>query len=415
MDLKAFEEQLKGNVQPVASTEMSEMEQFEQMLKAGAGAPQPQQPGTIQVKKSIVLSHVSDTTGCGHIRNIFPMTFLNNLFGKSGEMLTITSPVFIHQTDILARCRSIFFQRQMTKEHYEILLQYKNAQPQLKYRMVWDMDDFIWGHNEEQGGTVDDGVPTYNFGAPNITDEVKEYSVKIMNLMDICTFSTQYLADYAKNVLKVTPPCVVVPNAVPSYFWGADEKKPITERIKKPHVLYTGSPTHYHNGRKMLGDFDNAWKDWVIKSVNEDKIEFTVMGGLPWFFEVIKDKINVIEWVDSFRYHMVVKSLNADFGIAPLVPNNFNHSKSDIKHIELCTQGVASIGTVFTNGKPSPYDNNEITLPDNCTIEDIDAVFNKYCEPEAYNQVVKNQYEMMKRDGRYLESPQYVNLLTSIF
>lgn len=414
VDLKAFEAQLKGESAPAqASTANDEMAQFEQMLKGQN--PQAQQPHMQQVKKSIILSHVSDTTGCGHIRNIFPMTFLNNLFGKTGDLLTITSPVFIHQTDILARARSIFFQRQMTKAHYDILVQYKQAQPNLKYKMVWDMDDFIWGANEEQGGDKEDGVPTYNFGSPNIGDEVKEYSVKIMNLMDVCTFSTQYLADYAKNVLKVKPPCIVLPNAIPSYFWGLEKKKPITERIEKPSVLYTGSPTHYHNGRRLLGDFENAWKDWVIKSVNEDKIKFTCMGGLPWFFEEIKDKITVIDWVDSFRYHLAVKSVNADFGIAPLVPNNFNYSKSDIKHIELCSQGIASIGTVFSNGKPSPYDGNELKLPDTCTVEDIDAMFDKYCEPEHFNEVIEKQYEMMERDGRFLESPQYVNLLTSIF
>ena len=150
-------------------------------------------------------------------------------------------------------------------------------------------------------------------------------------------------------------------------FGGNTIKNDIVEDIKKPRVLYTGSPTHYNNNEKLLGDWDNAWKDWVIKSVENDKIEFVVMGGLPWFLEEIKEKITVVPWVDSYRYHIAVKEQRAHFGIMPLVPNNFNHGKSDIKAIEHYADGVVCIGTTFTNGKPSPYDNNPVTIPDNCT------------------------------------------------
>ena len=90
-ELKEFQKQLKESVdkKPV------NVKDFEKQIK------QPPQTQKKKVEKSLVLSFVSDATGCGHIRNVFPMTFLNGVFGKTGKFMTIVSPVFITQTDII--------------------------------------------------------------------------------------------------------------------------------------------------------------------------------------------------------------------------------------------------------------------------------------------------------------------------
>lgn len=410
-DLQSFEAQLKKNLKKEKPTELAE---FEAQLKQNNNTSSPNQiapPGTkkIKVQKNLIISYVSDATGCGHIRNVFPMNFLNGLFAKSGKLLTIVTPFFIVQQDMLARARTLFFQRQMSPEHLASLQQYKKMQPQFKYKMVWEMDDFIWGLNEEQGGDKEDGVPSYNFGAKNITKEIKKSSVEIMKLMDTCTFSTQFLADYCKKTFKLDANCVCIPNVLPKFFWGEEQKPDITKKLKKPRVLYNGSPTHYHNVRKLKGDFKNSWYDWVIKSVKEDKIDFHVMGGLPWFFESIKDKVTMYDWIDSYRYHNLVKSVNADLAIMPLVPNNFNYGKSDLKYLEMTAIGAPAIGTVFTNGKTSPYDVCQLQMPDNCTVEDIDKMFNELLEPERYNEVKNAQYKWMEESGRWMEDPKYIN------
>lgn len=394
--LANFEAQLKNTINPSVTPMQS-------------NPVQPQQnKQTIKVRKNIVLSFPSDFTGCGHIRNIFPMTYLSNLYGKSGQLITMVAPFYIRQTDVLARARSLFFQRQMTKQQFNIVNNYKSLQHELKYKMVWDMDDMIWGKNELEGGTKECGVPSYNFGEKNIGDEVREWSVKIMNLMDTCCFSTQYLADYAKNVCKTTSNCVVVPNAIPKFFWGGMKKADRTQRKEKLRVLITSSPTHYHNQKKLKGDFDNAWLDWLLTSVKNEKIELVCMGGLPFFFEEIKDKIKVINWVSSFEYHTVVKKQKADICIGPLVPNDFNHAKSDIKYIESCANSTPFIGTTFTNGKPSPYDDCLLTVKDNCTVDDIEEIVEKLREPEFFNKIKNDQFDMLDKKGRWVESPEYI-------
>jgi len=368
-----------------------------------------QQGNVVKIQKNLVLSYVSDSTGCGHIRNIFPMTYLNSIFGKTGRFNIVISPIMLFQHDILLRTRSIFFQRTMSPGHLKAIQMYKDAQKKYGFKMIYDIDDFIWDGPDE-GETI----PEYNFGKQGITTEVQKSSLEIMNQMDVVCTSTDFLGNYIRDHGVTKPKIVTVYNAVPQYFWGPHRKRPIKNKIEKPRVIYTGSPTHYNNQTHLKGDWENAWCEWVLKNVKDNKIEFCCMGGLPFFFESIKNKIKIVNWVNSYQYHLPIKSFGADFGIAPLVPNYFNYSKSDIKHIEYCSLGMVSIGTTFTNGKPSPYDNNSVSVNDKCTFQDIQNVFDEYCEPENYNRVVKEQYAKMDADGRWLESNKYVKLLTGI-
>jgi len=421
--LEDFTNKLKENMapNPVTQPEVNKVKtvaDFEAKLKQQVGnlasVSNKTNQKEIKIAKNLVVCFPSDFTGCGHIRCIYPTMFLNSIYGKSGKMICITAPFYIKQTEILQRARTMYFQRHMTQQAFGMLSNYKQLQKELKYKMVWDMDDMIWGKNELLGGSKKTGVPSYNFGYKNIGDEVREYSVKIMNLMDTCTFSTQYLVDFVKEKFDPQTELKVVPNCVPQFFWGDRVREDKTEPIKKLKVLYTGSPTHYSNFSKALGDFDNAWRKWVIESVNNETIDFICMGGLPWFFESIKDKITVYSWVDSMRYHNFAKNVKADIGIMPLVPNDFNHAKSDIKYIEYCALSLPAIGTVFTNGKPSPYDNCELTVKDNCTVDDINEVVDKLRQPKYYNNIKNKQFKMLSEKGRWMESVEYVKLVTSV-
>lgn len=192
-NLNDFESQLKATLAntpnpPEKPLALSDFEnQLKQNLDQNKGinpmvGPMQQNMGNvnpntkmIKVQKNIVLSFPSDFTGCGHIRNIFPMSFLSNLYGKSGQLICMIAPFYIRQIDVLAKSRTLFFQRQMNQPQYEIVKNYKNIQKDLKFKMVWDMDDMIWGKNEWQGGSKKTGVPTYNFGHRNIDDGVRKW------------------------------------------------------------------------------------------------------------------------------------------------------------------------------------------------------------------------------------------------
>lgn len=366
-------------------------------------------PPLHKVKKNIVISVVSDYTGCGHIRNILPSVYINAIFGKQGAIQVINTPIAINDPTILSRTRTIFFQRTMGPHTPSILMHFKELQKQYKFKMVYDIDDFIWS-----GDSDGEHIPEYNFGREGITPEVSSSAITNMKMMDIVCVSTQFLKDYIASKGIDPNKIVVVHNTLPNYLWGGNKKSPITERIVKPRVLWSSSPTHWHDQIKLAGDMENSWKDWVIKSVKEDKIDYIQMGGCPWFFEEIKDKITIYPWVNSLHYPQTVKSIGADFGIAPLVPNYFNYSKSAIKYQEYCMSGIVGIGSVFTNGKPSPYDISLTQAKDDITVDEIDEMFDRLCEVDVYNDILNEQYKQIEDNDWVTESSGYINLLTNI-
>ena len=368
----------------------------------------------MQVPKNMIFNFISDYAGQGTIRTIWPFSALNAIYAQKGQLISQQLLFFPQEPHILNRARTLYFQRQFHPSHVPIIMYYKNMQHQFKYKMVWEMDDMIWGFNETQGGSKEEGIPSYNKAHDKITAELKAASIEIMNQMDLLTFSTQYLADYVRDELGVTIPSTVVPNTVPMAYWGQDHRADITKDIKKPKVIYTGSPTHYNNQEKLLGDWDNSWKEWVIKSVKNDEIDFTCFGGLPWFFEEIKDKIKIVNWVQSFRLHLDIKAENADFCINPLTPNQFNYSKSDLKLVESSAGGIACVGTTFTNDNPSPYDECKIRVPNNATVEDIDKIMKPFYNKDKFNEVIKSQYKWMSDEGRYTEHAKHINKLVKV-
>jgi hypothetical protein len=360
-----------------------------------------------QIKKNLIMSAVSDTAGVGHIRNIFPLMYMNSLYGKTGNFNVVSSPHIITQHELLIATRAFFLQRRMSPQEVPIVRFLVEQQKKLKFKLVYDIDDFLW-----QGDADEEGLPEYNFGKSTITPEVIKACTEIMQMCDVVCTSTKYLGDYISTNFGIDKKKImVVPNTIPQFFWGTKQKRPIKEAFTKPRVIWTASPTHWNDEKKLAGDMDNAWREWVIKNVKAGKIDYIQMGGCPWFFEEIRNKITVVDWIDSFRYHLKVMQLKPDFSIGPLVPNKFNRAKSDIKYIEQCAVGSVFIGTKFAD---SPYSDCVLTVPADVTVDEIDDLFWKNCKPELYNKALKAQYDMMHRDGRYTESERNVNLLNSI-
>lgn len=418
--LEDFEKQLKSKINNGASSLQDFESQLKKQIKPGpkalngispavtptvtnAGVVDPNKQ-VVKVRKNIVLSFCSDASGCGNLRNVIPMSYLTNLYGKSGQLFCMPVYFYIRQVDILARARTLYFQRQMNEEQYNIVKNYKNLQKDLRYKLIHELDDWVFLSS----------VPNYNFGHKCIDKNIDKYIIKIMNLMDKCCLSTEFLRKYVKEERQVESECVVLPNTVAKFFWGGVKRPDKKERIKKPKILYTGSPTHYSNELKLKGDFDNAWCDYIINAVKHDKIDFVVLGGLPWFFEEIKDKIKFHNWVSTFDYPNLVKSIRADIQIGCLTPNNFNYSKSDLKYLEASASSTPFIGTYFTNGMPSPYDNCLLKVPDNCTPDDIEEIVEKLKEPEFHNKIKNEQFDMLEREGRWTESEKSIKTWLSI-
>jgi hypothetical protein len=379
-----------------------------------------------RIKKNLVISFTFNASGVDHIRNVFWMTYLNSVFAKSyiqdqpPMMRTTMIPEFTFNEKMLMETRTLFFPRIMSPHHMGQIQAYKSLKDRYGYKMVYDIDDFIW-HGEDNG----EDRPIYNASCQRIPKETVDSVEKIMTFMDEICVSTDFLRDYIVNKLKIKQKVTILPNCVPKYFYGPNMRGPIKEKLTKPKFIYTGSPCHYNNEKKMLGDFDNAWREFIIKNVIDDKIDFMCLGGsplmdgsikMPWFFSKISHKIKMVKWHNNYQYHIPILEYKPDFSISPLVQNYFNYSKSNIRFLESCAYGAVFMGTTFTNGKPSPYDGCFSKFPDNCTVSDIEkVVFGELVYPENFNKIIKDQWKYMDNSGSWLESREYMNKLLKIF
>ena len=363
----------------------------------------------LKIQKNLVIATQADSTGCGNLRVAIPMTYLNSLFGRQGNLTTLISPFIIVQHDILLRTRALFLQRIMDPSLSQMFKNLKDMQSRYGYKMIYDIDDYSHNINEEES------VPKYNFGGPSITKQVSDSCINNIKMCDLITSPSKFLLNYYTNNLKVETPTFYLPNVIQQHLWGNKRKKPITNKITKPKIIYPGSACHYHNELKLKGDWESVWYEFIIKGIKDNTIDFICMGGLPWFLESVQNKIKVIPWTSTYTFHMEYMKYKPDFTIAPLVQNYFNASKSDIKFIEAAAAGAVFVGTNWNDPKlPSPYADCPINVMDNSSLQDVEKLFDFYCEPENYNKALEAQYKTMIRDGRYLESEINIKRWTDI-
>lgn len=367
----------------------------------------------MEIKKNIIINFMSDFSGHGTIRNQWPFNTLNSIYAQQDELISINSFSYEISKSLLLRTRVFYFQRQMSSETLKFIKYLKTIQSSYGFKMIWDIDDMLWGFNELQSGKKTEGIPSYNAAWPNITNEIKETTIKIMSLMDKISVSTEFLGTYIKEKLKIKTEIEVIPNTVLESYWGSLDFKPLTADIKKPTVLYTGSPSHYSNKEKLLGDWDNKWKDWVIQSVRNNSINFVVIGGLPWFFECIKDKIEIHDWVMIFKMHLLIKKIKPDFCINPLVPNDFNYAKSDLKLVESVAANMLCVGTVFKD-KPSPFDDSVIKLKHESSVKEIDSKIKEFCKFNKFNNAINKQQNWFTRNHRWTEDSGNIKRLVKL-
>lgn len=369
--------------------------------------------------KSLVLILFGDSSGCSHYRLRW-----NALYYGGHEHLGFTPvlmPFPCFDGGWLARTKCILFQRPVAKQHIELVKRYKALQPKFGYKMVFEVDDQVFDIDGQC-------VPEYNtaslhFKSADTTAVCRE----VLPLFDQIVVSTEYLKRKMEEIFDVHN-ITVIRNVVPRYLWSYPRKREITEDLKKPTVVYSGSPCHYRNPvparqpspqepngfagiSPLKGDMDNAWCDWVLKNVREDKINFVVMGALPYFWEPIKDKIKFIPWVDCNSFPRQVMETNADFSFAPLVNNTFNKCKSSLRFTESCAAGQVFLGTVFDTDKDSPYEEiHELgKVSESATVEQIDEKFWNLCKKENYNKVLNWQYDFVNKGGYWLESDKHAN------
>ena len=164
--------------------------------------------------------------------------------------------------------------------------------------------------------------------------------------------------------------------------------------------FYAGSSSHYNNDKKQYGDFDIPLANYL----KDKKVVF--QGDNPPFF--MKPIAN-IGWTNLNFYPKSIynNTRNVKFTLAPLIDNEFNRSKSDLKYLESCAIGRVCLVSDFEN---SPYNNAHQLqkIPMNASIGQIrDIVENA---KNHYSEILKYQYEYLQNRWLHMHLNEYERL-----
>lgn len=280
-----------------------------------------------------VIQYNSDYSGCGFWRMLWPQLVLN-----------MTNKAHVHHTHLYirdylhySRASVVHMQRQGKETQYNFMSKLALLKERMKFRLVYDADDILFYED----------VPEYNSAKKEIIDpKVHEATKKIIELCDEMTVSTPFLREY---YLKKTSQknISVIPNNIPLFWMGQYYSEELIlnkyrKFIDRPRILFAGGPQHF-DMNLVTPDFRDDFyhvSDAVINSIREFKWVF--VGAMPpVLLPYLKTgEVEYHAWVNLEKYPRFLSNLNCNMAIAPLMENDFNCAKSDIKFLEASALGL---------------------------------------------------------------------------
>lgn len=366
----------------------------------------------INPQKPFVQVITSGGSGCRFYRASMPAFILNWYEGLGIHCIECPSPLM--EPGILGATRSIVLKSCAGWQGLELIKQLKAAQAKFGFKIVNDFDDncFNTEDSHREGDSDFDAINTKTWD-----DNHNKSTIEALKLCDVITVSKQYLKDKfvkATGVENVT----VIPNAVARSMWSLEYRQPLQQDLKQVHLVLTACPQHAvpaHKDEKgndvpeQLGDYASAeWREWVVKHVKDGDIQLTQMGNPSFIWNEIQDKVRSLPWVTPNRFASLVCRLKPDLIIAPLVPNEINRCRSDLRYVEAAVCSSAFLGSDFQD---SPYENTpEICrVPQGFTVEQLDEKLRQLKDRDVYNKLIKDGWDFLRQDGRIMESEQCVN------
>jgi glycosyltransferase involved in cell wall biosynthesis len=341
--------------------------------------------------KSIIV-YPSDKNGCGFYRTFIPLRYM---CVKYPEYHLSEFYAYHFDLNYVRRAAYIRFQRQVTQKQKELMMQYRYQINKCgsKAKMVYELDDLVHG-------IAANNILAYQFYTPSRKNNL----VDIFRMMDTVTFSTGFLKEYYQNNYQINN-SVVIPNFLPKYLWGSCGKRDKARKDKRgrPRVLWAGSASHLGKG----GDLEFLMP--LIKKTLND-IQWVFFGVQP---PELQGMVEFHEWANIYDYAQKLDSIDADMALAPIVDNEFNLAKSDLKILEYSALGLPTIASSIGN-KRGPYD----LIPGLKTLDNnadawYSAIMEWYKNPEEAKKYLEaGQIELSKR---WLENESNIGLYRKVY
>jgi hypothetical protein len=281
-------------------------------------------------KGNVYLNFAADTAGCFFWRIGWPEHHIN--MNNLGESTSLTKMIF--DKNWFRDIKTVKLQRQAStpqKQYFEFL---KSIQAEMGFKIIYEVDDVVF--REE--------IPDYNSGKSSFdNDEIRQNCVDMMRMADEVTVTCKFMRDLF--IQKTGQDKIsVIPNFPPEWWIGHyydsyKIAKNYDKNRKRPRILYSGSGAHFDVKKGGQDDFSHVLK-FIID--NRYKYQFIFIGAFPPQLHpyIQNGEIEFHPWQTLTNYPKFISELNVQLTLAPLMDNNFNKSKSDIKYIEGAVLGI---------------------------------------------------------------------------
>lgn len=349
----------------------------------------------------------SGGSGCRFYRASAPAFTLNWMEGVGVHCIEVPAPLL--EPGIIGATRAIVLKSCAGWQGLELLKQLSAIRQKYPHlRIINDFDDMPFGKNVVLEGDSDFEA----FAAKTWDDKHNECSIECLKLCDLVTTTNKYLA---KKLEEAGAKVMIIPNAVPRSMWSLPRRAPLTEDLKVVNLTLSQCPQHFVPAHKdehgndvaeQIGDFASAeWREWVIKHVKDGDMRVTQMGNASFLWNEIQDKVTSLPWVTPNRFASLMCRTNPDLVIAPMVRNELNRCRSDLRYVEAAVCSAAFLGSDFPD---SPYANvPEISrVPLGATMEQLDEKLRMIKDRDTFNGLIAKGWDFLIQDGRILESEQ---------
>jgi O-antigen biosynthesis protein len=279
------------------------------------------------------INYVADYGGCGFWRVMWPEYLLN----ADSKCIVNTSTLMSFDIKYYQNARAVKIQRQASTAQKMFVHELRKMADQFKFRLIYEIDDIPFRED----------IPDYNkykpsFNNDEIRNNIKDIIETCGNMSVTCNFMKDYFASKVDKSVKID----VIPNYIPKFWMGNyynREKIELNyEQFKsKPRIVWAGSAAHFDIDNRVKGKDDFHHINQIIRKTVDD-FQWVMYGCVSRdLIDLVKQgKIEFVHWSKLFEYPEKLNSLNANMFIAPLVDNNFNKSKSDLKYLEASTLGI---------------------------------------------------------------------------
>ncbi len=290
-------------------------------------------------KPFIVVNYPADTSGCYFYRMLAPRLAVQSCI--TNVTFTETSR-FIGDPEWFNDVNLCHLQRQVNDVQCDYYTKFiVPVSQRTGMWVVYNIDDAVG---------MDD-IPKYNSAWEAYQDPKLMKNVSMMmQQSDFILVTTEYLKNYYVTKFGVDPKkTLVIPNYLPKWWLGQyyDLQRSLNnydKNKKKPRIGVIASSTHYdiHNKNDGIDDFTH-----IIPFIKRtmDKYRWVFVGCVPQQLQSpeFKGKFDLVRGENIMNYPDLIGSINCQVIVQPLLNNEFNRCKSNIKFLEAAALGTPLI------------------------------------------------------------------------